>query len=202
VIFHFHRPDVLADGLTAEPVWLPTPHRLSERPASLRLRLRNMPEVAAQNRWPAQLTAVRNLEKSLAENRPRALIQMATGSGKTFTAVTSIYRLVKHAGARRVLFLVDRANLGRQALREFQQCVTPDDGRKFTELYNVQRLTSNRFDGRPVYLFFANLRHPHVRFPLEQRQIEPAIVHRESIPVRLVDRIVAVHECPRRAPGD
>jgi type I restriction enzyme R subunit len=90
--------------------------------------------------------AVRNLEKSLAEDRPRALIQMATGSGKTFTAVTSIYRLIKHGGARRVLFLVDRANLGRQALREFQSYVTPDDGRKFTELYNVQRLESNRID--------------------------------------------------------
>ena len=71
---------------------------------------------------------------------------MATGSGKTFTAVSSIYRLIKFGGARRVLFLVDRANLGRQTLKEFQQYVTPDDGRKFTELYNVQRLTSNALD--------------------------------------------------------
>ena len=67
---------------------------------------------------------------------------MATGSGKTFTAVTSIYRLIKFAKAKRILFLVDRANLGRQALREFQQYQTPDDGRKFTELYNVQHLQS------------------------------------------------------------
>ncbi len=71
---------------------------------------------------------------------------MATGSGKTFTAVSSIYRLIKFGGARRVLFLVDRSNLGRQTLKEFQQYVTPDDGRKFTELYNVQRLTSNALD--------------------------------------------------------
>ena len=71
---------------------------------------------------------------------------MATGSGKTFTAITSIYRLIKFGGARRVLFLVDRANLGRQALKEFQQYTTPDDGSKFTELYNVQRLTTNRID--------------------------------------------------------
>ncbi len=71
---------------------------------------------------------------------------MATGSGKTFTAVTFVYRLVKFAKARRVLFLVDRNNLGRQALREFQQYVTPDDGRKFSELYNVQRLASNVLD--------------------------------------------------------
>ena len=71
---------------------------------------------------------------------------MATGSGKTFTAVSLIYRLIKFAGARRVLFLVDRNNLGRQALREFQQYVTPDDGRKFAELYNVQHMTSNVLD--------------------------------------------------------
>ena len=90
--------------------------------------------------WPAQVAAIRNLEESLADDRPRALIQMATGSGKTFTAVTSIYRLIKFGDARRVLFLVDRANLGRQALKEFQQFATPDDGRKFTELYNVQHL--------------------------------------------------------------
>ena len=65
---------------------------------------------------------------------------MATGSGKTYTAVNFVYRLIKLAGARRVLFLVDRGNLGDQTLKEFQQFVTPDDGRKFTELYNVQHL--------------------------------------------------------------
>ena len=74
-----------------------------------------------------------NLEKSLAQDRPRALIQMATGSGKTFTAVNFIYRLIKFAGARRVLFLVDRGNLGDQTLKEFQQYVTPDNNCKFTE---------------------------------------------------------------------
>ena len=68
-------------------------------------------------------------------NRPRALVQMATGSGKTYTAVALIYRLIKYAGARRVLFLVDRSNLARQTLREFQQDTTPDDGRKFAELF-------------------------------------------------------------------
>ncbi|HZW04599.1 MAG TPA: type I restriction-modification enzyme R subunit C-terminal domain-containing protein, partial [Anaerolineaceae bacterium] len=76
----------------------------------------------------------------------RALVQMATGSGKTFTAVNAVYRLIKFGGAKRVLFLVDRNNLGRQALREFQSFVTPDDGRKFGELYNVARLETNAFD--------------------------------------------------------
>src|SRR5687768_281417 len=57
-------------------------------------------------------------------------------------AVTSIYRLIKFGGARRVLFLVDRTNLGEQAEKEFQGFRSPDDNRKFTELYNVQRLTT------------------------------------------------------------
>src|SRR5439155_18345272 len=84
-----------------------------------------------------------NLERSLADDRPRALIQMATGSGKTMLAVTALYRLIKFGGARRVLFLVDRSNLGEQAEKEFANYRTPDDNRRFTELYNVQRLTTN-----------------------------------------------------------
>ncbi len=71
---------------------------------------------------------------------------MATGAGKTYTACSFTYRLIKHAGAKRVLFLVDRSNLGRQATAEFQQFVAPDTGRKFTEVYNVQHLTSNNLD--------------------------------------------------------
>jgi len=149
-VFHFHRPGTLAEWLAAEPLWMPEtkgqPHLDSLRPSTLRGRLTSLPALPEGDLWPAQLRAVQNLEVSLAADRPRALIQMATGSGKTHAAVTSIYRLVKYAEARRVLFLVDRANLGRQALREFQQYVTPDDGRKFTELYNVQLLTSNRPD--------------------------------------------------------
>ena len=93
-----------------------------------------------------QVETITGLELSLAENRPRSLIQMATGSGKTYTAVSFTYRLVKHAGAKRVLFLVDRSNLGRQTLKEFQQYATPDDGRKFTELYNVQHLQGQTID--------------------------------------------------------
>src|SRR5205809_604524 len=88
-------------------------------------------------------------EKSLATNKRRALIQMATGSGKTYTAVNFVYRLIKLAGARRVLFLVDRGNLGDQTLippSRDQHFVMPDDGRKFTELYNVQHLQSAQLD--------------------------------------------------------
>ncbi len=133
-VFHFHRPETLAQWVTTSPS------------STLRSRIQTIPSLDGGNLWPAQKKAVANLECSLREDRPRALIQMATGSGKTFTAVTAAYRQIKFADASRALFLVDRANLGRQALKEFQQYTTPDDGRKFTELYNVQLLTSNRVD--------------------------------------------------------
>src|SRR6266496_3324304 len=134
-IFAFHKPETLLEYL--------------EPNANLNTRLTNLPttdQMPKSNLWSAQIEAIRNLEKSLAANKRRALIQMATGSGKTYTAVNLVYRLIKLAGARRVLFLVDRGNLGDQTLKEFQQFVTPDDGRKFTELYNVQHLQSAQLD--------------------------------------------------------
>ncbi len=115
-------------------------------PNNLRRRLKEMPPLDTSGLWPVQETAIRNLEESLAAGRPRSLVQMATGSGKTFMACNQVYRLIKHAGAQRVLFLVDRSNLGRQTLREFQGFTTPDEGRKFTELYNVQLMKSGRVD--------------------------------------------------------
>ena len=89
------------------------------------------------------MNAITRLEQSFTENKPRALIQMATGSGKTFTAITSVYRLLKFAQAKRILFLVDTKNLGEQAEQEFQAYKPNDDKRKFTELYTVQRLSSS-----------------------------------------------------------
>ncbi len=131
-LFAFHRPERLAE-------W-------AGQPQTQRARLRGLPPLITTGLWDAQIEAVRNLEQSFAADRPRALIQMATGSGKTYAAVTFVYRLIKHARACRVLFMVDRTNLGIQALREFRQYVTPDDGRKFGELYNVQLMTSNALD--------------------------------------------------------
>lgn len=92
-LFHFHRPETLADWLDAEPLGFPLvgndPDPRSELPATLRARLRQMPAVEEAKLWPAQVRAVRSLEVSLAADKPRALIQMATGSGKTFTAIES-----------------------------------------------------------------------------------------------------------------
>jgi len=99
-----------------------------------------------QNLRDCQVSAVTGLEKSLAQNKPRALVHMATGAGKTFTAITSVYRLLKFGGAKRILFLVDTRNLGKQAHQEFMAYMPPDDARKFTELYNVQRLASPTID--------------------------------------------------------
>jgi type I restriction enzyme R subunit len=112
------------------------------KPSTLRARVRAMPDLHHGTLYPNQVRAITNLERSFRDNRPRALLQMATGSGKTLTAISSIYRLIKFGGARRVLFLVDRTNLGEQAEKEFQGYRSPDDNRKFTELYNVQRLTT------------------------------------------------------------
>jgi type I restriction enzyme R subunit len=131
-VFAFHKPEYLLE--------------LANQPDTMRARLRNLPPLITMGLRDCQIEAIQNLEKSFVNAKPRALIQMATGSGKTFMAVSSIYRLVKFAKAKRVLFLVDRSNLGRQTLLEFQQYITPDDGRKFTELYNIQHLKSNTID--------------------------------------------------------
>jgi type I restriction enzyme, R subunit len=152
-IFQFHRPDTLAEWLQMDTLDAWVRSTLPEggfftgaddtRPSTLRSRLQTLPPVQQSSLYPNQVRAVTNLDQSLKEDRPRALIQMATGSGKTIMAVTAIYRLIKFAGARRVLFLVDRGNLGEQAEKEFANFRSPDDNRKFTELYNVQRLSSN-----------------------------------------------------------
>ncbi|MBX3025799.1 DEAD/DEAH box helicase family protein [bacterium] len=131
-VFAFHRPETLAE-------W-------QARPDTLRARLQRLPPLATAGMRACQVEAITALERSLAADQPRSLIQMATGAGKTFTACAFTYRLIAHAGARRVLFLVDRANLGRQAKTEFEQFTVPDSGRKLTELYNVQHLLSNALD--------------------------------------------------------
>src|SRR5207302_7197068 len=113
---------------------------------TLRARLRQLPPVDAERLWAAQKQAIENLDRSLAQDRPRALIQMATGSGKTYTAANVAYRLIKHAGARRILFLVDRANLGDQTRKEFQQFASSVTKHKSTALDNIQHLHSHTID--------------------------------------------------------
>lgn len=125
-VFLFHRPETLLRWLV--------------EPATIRTRLQAMPPLATDGLRTCQIEAVTNLEASLAADKPRALVQMATGAGKTFAACTFSYRLLAHAGFRRILFLADRANLVRQARTEFQDFRPPGTGRLFTELYNAQAL--------------------------------------------------------------
>jgi type I restriction enzyme R subunit len=127
-VFSFHRPETLS-------LWL-------KDDSTLRNRLKISSPFNPQGFRDCQVAAIQNLEKSFSENRPRSLIQMATGAGKTYTAITAVYRLLKHSKAKRVLFLVDTKNLGEQAEGEFLNYKPSDDGRLFSELYNVRRLNS------------------------------------------------------------
>ena len=127
-VFTFHRPETIVEWLS--------------KPKSLRARLHDIPSLNPEGFRDCQVKAIEKLEESFKADKPRALIQMATGAGKTFTAITSVYRLLKFADAKRILFLVDTKNLGEQAEQEFMSYLPNDDNRKFTELYNVQRLKS------------------------------------------------------------
>lgn len=136
LIFHFPKAETLARTIRdAED-------STGDEPATWRGRVHAMPPLAEAGMRDAQIEAVTGIEKALRNQQfSRSLVQMATGAGKTFTAVTESYRLLKWGGFNRVLFLVDRNNLGDQTLGEFQNYRTPDDGRRFTELYNVGKLT-------------------------------------------------------------
>ncbi len=131
-VFAFHQPRTL--------------HAWLKESDTLRRRLQQMPPLDIAGLRDCQIDAVNGLEASLAKDDPRALIQMATGAGKTFTACTFSWRLLKHAGAKRVLFLVDRNNLGDQTLKEYQNYDPPGSGRKFDKTYIVQHLHGNRID--------------------------------------------------------
>jgi type I restriction enzyme, R subunit len=131
-IFNFHKPETLNEWLKQEE--------------TLRARLKKFPTLNSSGLRVCQVSAIINLEESFSLNKPRALVQMATGAGKSYCAVTSVYRLLKFAKAKRILFLVDTRNLGKQIEQEFQAYKPNDDKRLFTELYTVQRLRSNFID--------------------------------------------------------
>lgn len=195
-VFTFHRPETFAE-------WL-------KQPASLRKRLHNTPSLPEKGLRDCQIIAINNLEQSFRDNRPKALIQMATGSGKTFTAITFIYRLLKFARAKRILFLVDTKNLGEQAEQEFMAYVPNDDNRKFTELYGVARLKSSFIPpDNQVYISTiqrmysilkgqeldesAEEQNPNERF---QPKEPLPVVYSEKVPIEFFDFIV-IDECHR-----
>lgn len=128
-VFTFHRPETFQ-------AWI-------KENKTLRARLHDIPALGGEGLRDCQVTAITNVEQSFSDARPKALIQMATGSGKTFTAISFIYRLLKFAKAKRILFLVDTRNLGEQAEQEFRRFEPQDDNRLFPELYGVTRLSSS-----------------------------------------------------------
>jgi type I restriction enzyme, R subunit len=196
-VFTFHRPETMAEWLS--------------RPASLRARLQHLPALNHAGLRDCQIAAIENLETSFKDDRPRALVQMATGSGKTYTAITSVYRLLKYPEAKRILFLVDTRNLGEQAEQEFMAYVPNDDNRKFTELYNVQRLKSS-FVAKDAQVCISTIQRMYSLLkdePLDEaaEETNPAemmvkakqplpVVYNRKIPIEFFDFIV-IDECHR-----
>ena len=128
-VFTFHRPETLA--------------ALTNQSDTIRNNMKHFPEFDGTGFRKCQITAIKNLDRSFADNRPKALVQMATGAGKTFTAITAAYRLLKYGKMNRILFLVDTKGLGEQAEREFLAYRPTDDPRSFSQIYGVHRLKSS-----------------------------------------------------------
>lgn len=206
-VFAFHKPEQLAEWLSAPPLNAAQQSLAEYMPKADTFlgRLQQMPALVEEGLWPAQINAIKNLEESLKANRPRALIQMATGSGKTFTSISFIYRLIKFAGAKRVLFLVDRGNLADQTLKEFQQYESPYNNFKFSEEYIVQRLQGNTIDTTArvcictIQRLYSMLRGNPLPEELEDESIEQLgdlfkspdpIAYNPSIPIETFDIIV------------
>lgn len=194
-VFTFYRPEAFREML--------------KNPVTLRGRLLDIPELSTEGLRDCQIRAINHLEQSFKDNRPRALIQMATGSGKTYTAITFIYRLLKYAGAKRILFLVDTKNLGEQAEQEFLSYLPNDDNRKFTELYNVQRLksryvaTDSQVCISTIQRLYSILKDEEM---IEEEETNPGevqwenepvpVVYNEKVPIEFFDFIV-IDECHR-----
>jgi len=201
-VFAFHTPETLVAWLNA--------------PKTLRAALAEMPPLIETGLRDCQIDAIHGLEQSLAEDKPRSLIQLATGAGKTFTACTFSYRLIKHAGAKRILFLVDRNNLGDQTLKEFQNFQPPGTANRFTDTYIVQHLHSKRIDPdakvviTTIQRLYAMLRGEELDVEAEERSAFesavsedgeiPPIQYNPSIPIETFDFIVT-DECHRSIYG-
>jgi len=196
-VFNVHRPETLCE-------WV-------KRSDTLRAGLNHMPALLTEGLRACQISAITNLDHSLKADKPRALVQMATGAGKTFTAISSVYRWLKFAKAKRILFLVDTKNLGEQAEQEFLSFVPNDDNRKFTELYNVRRLGSSFVPAdaqvciSTIQRMYSILKGEELDSSLEERN--PAeqytrpkeslpVVYNSKIPPEFFDLII-IDECHR-----
>lgn len=196
-VFAFHKPETLAE-------WL------AEGDSTFRNRLKTLPPLIEEGLRKAQIEGIHNLEESLARGDQRALVQMTMGAGKTVFSVAEAYRLLKFGEARRVLFLVDRNELGRAAASAFKQWVTPDDGRKFGEIYNVQHLKHNNLDDSAAVvittiqrLYSMLMGQPDYDEELDEisdferhDNTERKVVYNPAIPIEFFD-VVFTDECHR-----
>jgi type I restriction enzyme, R subunit len=198
-VFAFHRPETLRRWLSEAE--------------TLRARLRQLPPLVTEGLRTCQIEAIEGLEQSLARDDPRALIQMTMGAGKTFTACTASYRLLAHAGVRRILFLVDRRNLGNQTAMEYAGYRPPATGRLFTELYGVQKLGPAGLDNssavvistiQRVYSVLTGkelVEEEEEASAFERADDEPKpVVYNPNIPIETFDLIVT-DECHRSIYG-
>ena len=195
-VFTFHRPETFLE-------W-------SKQDKSLRTRLHDIPALPTNGLRDCQIIAINNLEQSFKDAKPKALIQMATGSGKTFTAITFIYRLLKFAKAKRILFLVDTKNLGEQAEQEMMAYVPNDDNRKFTELYGVTRLKSSSIpNDSQVYIstiqrMYSILKGTELDESAEEQNPNEFATAKEPVPVAYTEKVpveffdfIVIDECHR-----
>jgi type I restriction enzyme R subunit len=196
-IFTFHRPETFNQ-------WI-------KESKTLRGRLHDIPDLPIDGLRDCQITAITNLEKSFKDQNPKALIQMATGSGKTFTAISFIYRLLKYSKAKRILFLVDTKNLGEQAEGEFRSYTANEDNRLFSELYGVTRLSSSFIpNDSQVYIstiqrMYSILKETELDESEEEKNpneiaFEPKtptpVGYNEKVPIEFFDFVV-IDECHR-----
>lgn len=196
-VFTFHRPETFQI-------------RLKEN-ETLRARFFNLPELPPDGFRDCQITAINNLEKSFKEQRLRVLIQMATGSGKTYTAISFISRLLDYSKAKRILFLVDTKNLGEQAEGEFRSFTLKQHNRLFTELYGVTRLNSS-FVPTDSHVYISTIQRMYSilkgteldESTEEENPNENGILHKEPVPVAYNEKIpieffdfIVIDECHR-----
>ena len=103
-----------------------------------------LPTLKKQGLRDCQFEAITELEKSFRSGQNRALMVLATGAGKTYTACLAAYRFLSYTPMRRVLFLVDRNNLGKQAEGEFGMFRLTETGDPFNTIFSVNRLRSGK----------------------------------------------------------
>lgn len=197
ILRYFHSPSSLLSLIHSTP---------------LRNALKAMPPLPHDNLRECQYQAISNLQSSLAQGHQRSLLQMATGSGKTYTACNISYRLLQYAKAKRILFLVDRKSLGTQTLSEYNNFKI--NNRAFSELFIVNHITQNTIptDSEVVIMTIQRLYSILTGKALSEEEEEletystlqdtiPTIPYNPSLPIDFFDFII-VDECHRSIYGN